>query len=106
MKIKVAIAVLFVLVVLAALWGMMRDRRLDESFRTIARQTSEAQVLAAMGPPNAIQRPCKAYETEVAANCDHVFVYRSSFAPLRHKYWLFFLDENKQAIATSTEKEP
>ncbi len=106
MKIKAAIAVLFVLIVLAALWGMLRDLRLAEAFSTIARQTSEAEVLAAMGSPNTIQRPCKAYDMELAANCDHVFVYRSSFVPLRHKYWLVFLDENKEATATSSEKEP
>jgi hypothetical protein len=106
MKIKAAIAVLFVLIVLAVLWGMLHDRRLDEAFSTIVKQTSEAQVLAAMGAPNAIQRPCRAYDTELAANCDHVFIYRSSFAPLRHKYWLVFLDENNEATATSSEKEP
>jgi len=87
-KIKATIAVLFVLLVLGALWGMLRDRRLDGAFSTIDKLTSEAQVRAVMGPPNAIQRPCQAYGTRLTANCDHVFVYRSSFAPLRHRYWL------------------
>ncbi|SRR5260370_281818 len=106
MKIKAAIAFLFVVLVLGALWGMMRDRRLDEAFSTINKQAGETQVRAAMGAPNAIQRPCRAYDTQLTANCEHVFVYRSSFAPLCHRYWLVFFDENNEATATSSQVEP
>ncbi len=106
MKIKAAIAVLFVLLVLGALWGMLRDRRLDGTFSTINKQTSEAQVRTVMGSPNAIQRPCQAYGTQLTANCAHVFVYRSSFAPVRHRYWLIFFDETNEATATSSQVEP
>ena len=106
MKIKAAIAALFVLLVLGSLWGMLRDQRLDGAFSTINKQASEAQVRAAMGAPNAIERPCRAYDTQLTTNCEHVFVYRSSFAPLRHRYWLVFFDENNKATATSSQAEP
>lgn len=106
MKIKATIAVLFTLLVLGAFWGMLRDRRLSDAFATLNKEASEYQVRAVMGPPNTIAHPCKAYDTQLTVNCDHVFVYRSSFAPLRHKYWLVFLDENNKATATSSQKEP
>lgn len=106
MKIKAAIAALFVLLVLGSLWGMLRDQRLDGAFSTVNKQASEAQVRGAMGAPNAIERPCRAHDTQLTTNCEHVFVYRSSFAPLRHRYWLVFFDENNKATATSSQAEP
>ena len=59
-----------------------------------------------MGEPKEIQRPCQAYETAVTPDCDHVFIYRSIFYPLRNKYWLVFFDENNQVTATSSQLEP
>ena len=106
MKIRAILAVLFVLLVLGSLWGMLRDQRLAGAFSTINHQASEAEVRAAMGAPSAIERPCRAYDTQVTPNCDHVFVYRSSFAPLRHRYWLVFFDGTNEVTATSSQVEP
>jgi hypothetical protein len=106
MKTKATIAFLFILLVLGALWGMMRDRRLTDSFPSINKQADEAQVRAIMGSPSSIQRPCQAYDTQLTSNCDHVFIYKSSFSPLRRKYWLVFFDESNRATATSTQVEP
>jgi hypothetical protein len=59
-----------------------------------------------MGEPGKVDRACRAYSVQLTANCDHVFVYRSSLAPVENKYWLVFFDQDNQAIATSAETEP
>jgi hypothetical protein len=106
MIIKVIAVVVLVLLILGGMWGMMHDRRLAEAFPTINDKADEARVRSVMGDPNAIERPCKAYDTQLTTNCDHVFIYESSFAPLRRKYWLVFFDDKNQATATSAQVEP
>jgi hypothetical protein len=59
-----------------------------------------------MGNPKEIHKPCLAYDTIVTPDCDHVFIYRSIFHPLRGKYWLVFFDESNRVIATSSQLEP
>jgi hypothetical protein len=86
--------------------GVIRDRRVDGDFPAIRAKSSEMQVKQLMGEPRKVDRPCRAYSVQLITNCDHVFVYRSSLAPVRDKYWLVFFDQNNQATATSTETEP
>jgi hypothetical protein len=95
------------LVVVAALGvGVVRDWRVEGDFPSIRAKSSEIQVKQLMGEPREVDRPCIAYGIQLIANCDHVFVYRSSLAPLSDKHWLVFFDHNNQATATSTESEP
>ena len=86
--------------------AVVRDWRLESDFPAIRALSNEMQVKQLMGEPREVDRPCQAYDTRLIANCDHVFVYRSSLAPLRDKYWLVFFDGNNQATATSSEIEP
>jgi hypothetical protein len=86
--------------------GLVHDWRLESDFPAIRAKSSEIQVKDLMGEPREVDRPCQAYDIRLTANCDHVFVYRSSLAPLRDKYWLVFFDGNNQATATSSEIEP
>ena len=102
-----AITVIVVAVIVVALGaGVVRDWRVDSDFPAIRARSSEADVRHLMGEPKQIQKSCAAYGTSVAPDCDHVFIYRSIFAPLRGKYWLVFFDKNDQVTATSTELEP
>ena len=97
-------AVLALIVALGV--GVMRDWRVDGDFPSIRAKSSEMQVKQLMGEPGKVDRPCRSYSVQLITNCDHVFVYRSSLAPLRDKYWLVFFDQNNQATATSAETEP
>ena len=95
------------LVLVAALCiGIVRDWRVEGDFPAIRAKSSEMQVKQLMGEPREVDRPCQVYGVQLIANCDHVFVYRSSLAPLRDRYWLVFFDPNNQATATSAESEP
>ena len=86
--------------------GVIRDWRIDADFPAIRAQSSEADIRHLMGDPKQVQRSCEAFDTVVTPDCDHLFIYRSSFAPLKHKYWLVFFDQNNQVTATSSELEP
>ena len=101
-----AIVGLVVVILLAVGAGHVRDARVDTDFPSIRAKSSEADVRHIMGDPKQIQRSCAAYDTSVGPDCDHVFIYRSVFYPLRSKYWLVFFDENNQVTATSSELEP
>ena len=100
-----AASVLLALMALVGV-GLIRDRRVDGDFPAIRAKSNEMQVKHLMGEPHEVARRCQDYSVKLIANCDHVFVYRSSLAPLRNKYWLIFFDQNNQATATSTVSEP
>lgn len=103
---KAGIALVIVILVAAVAGGLVRDSRIDTDFPAIRAKSSEADVLHLMGKPKQIQTSCAAYDTTVTPDCDHVFIYRSIFYPLRGKYWLVFFDKKKQVTATSSELEP
>ncbi|HEY2040914.1 MAG TPA: hypothetical protein VGG95_14685 [Edaphobacter sp.] len=103
---KAITATVFMLVLICAAAGFVRDSRIDTDFPAIRAKSSEAEVRRIMGGPKQIQSPCQAYDTSVAPDCNHVFVYRSIFYPLRNKYWLVFFDQNNQVTATSSQREP
>lgn len=103
---KTILAVVVVLLLAGTAAGFIRDSRIDSDFPAIRAKSSEVDVRHIMGAPKLIQRPCQAYNTAVVPGCDHVFVYRSIFYPLRSKYWLVFFDENNQVTATSSQREP
>ena len=99
-------AVVLVIVAGVASAGVVRDWRIAADFPAIRAKSSEADVLHLMGNPKQIQRSCAAFDTAVSPDCDHLFIYRSAFAPVSHKYWLVFFDQNNQVTATSSELEP
>jgi hypothetical protein len=99
----IAVVVIMLLLIITAA-GFVRDSRVDTDFPAIRAKSSEADVRRIMGDPKEIQRPCDAYGTSVTPDCNHVFIYRSIFYPLRNKYWLVFFDENNQVTATSSQQ--
>jgi hypothetical protein len=101
-KAILGIIVVLLLVITAA--GMIRDSRIDSDFPSLRAKASEAEVRRIMGNPRTIQSPCDAYGTSVSPDCNHVFIYRSIFYPVRGKYWLVFFNENNQVTATSSEQ--
>ena len=103
-KVPTAVVIAVLLMGLAA--GIARDWRVDADFPAIRAKSSEADVKQLMGDPKVVQKSCAAYDTSVAPDCDHVFIYKSIFAPVRSKYWLVFFDKNDQVTATSSELEP
>ncbi|WP_035350368.1 hypothetical protein [Edaphobacter aggregans] len=100
------VTVLALLLMTALGMAIIADWRLDGDFPAIRPKSSEMQVKQMMGEPGEVDRPCRAFGVQLIANCDHVFVYRSTLAPLRGKHWLVFFDQNNQATATSTETKP
>jgi hypothetical protein len=106
MKWRAIVGVVVLLLLTFAGIGLVHDWRMESDFPAIRAKSGEIQVKDLMGEPREVNRPCQAYDTRLTANCDHVFVYRSSLAPLRDKYWLVFFDGNNQATATSSEVEP
>ena len=103
---KAITAIIFILVLICIAAGFVRDSRVDTDFPAIRAKSSEAEVRRIMGNPKQIQSPCQAYDTSVAPDCTHVFVYHSIFYPLRNKYWLVFFNQNNQVTATSSQREP
>jgi hypothetical protein len=101
-----AIAAVILVVLLLVFSGFVHDARLAGDFPSIRAKSSEADVRRIMGEPKQIQRPCQAYGTSVQPGCDHVFLYRSIFYPLKNRYWLVFFDQNNQVTATSSQLEP
>ena len=99
-----AVAALLAVSLLGA--GIVRDWRVDGDFPAIRAKSSETQVKQLMGEPGEVQPSCRAFDIQLIGNCDHVFIYRSIFYPVRGKYWLVFFDKNKQVTATSSELEP
>jgi hypothetical protein len=106
MRSKPVLAVLALVILLGVIFGLYRDHRLDSNFPAVKPKAPESEVRALMGNPSKIDHSCSAYGTVVTENCDHVFVYRSSFGPVRSRYWLVFFDANQQATATSKQAEP
>lgn len=103
---KVVLTVLLVLMLAGTAAGLIFDSRLNADFPAIRAKSSEAEVRHIMGNPREVHHPCQAYDTSVTPDCNHVFIYRSIFYPLRDKYWLVFFDENNQVTATSSQLEP
>lgn len=101
---KAILGILVVLLLIVAAAGMVRDSRIDSDFPSLQAKASEAEVRRIMGNPREIQSPCDAYGTSVSPNCNHVFVYRSIFYPVRSKYWLVFFNENNHVTATSSKQ--
>lgn len=99
----IAVVVIMLLLVITAA-GFVRDSRVETDFPALRAKSSEADVRRIMGDPKEIQRSCDAYGTSVTPDCNHVFIYRSIFYPLRNKYWLVFFDENNQVTATSSQQ--
>lgn len=99
----IAVVVVMLLLVITAA-GFVRDSRVDTDFPALRAKSSEADVRRIMGDPKEIQHSCDAYGTAVTPDCNHVFIYRSIFYPLRNKYWLVFFDENNQVTATSSQQ--
>ena len=98
---------LLLIIVLAILaWagtGRLHDSRINRRFASIQSGATEQSVIDQLGKPSAIDRSCTAYGTQLLATCDHVFVYRSSFAPLSSSYWLIFFDAAGSTKATSRQ---
>jgi hypothetical protein len=103
---KAVAAILVVSVLIVVGWGFVRDSRVNADFPAIRAKSTEAEVTQLMGDPKQIKKSCEAYDTSVAPDCDHVFIYRSFFGSLRSKYWLVFFDKNELVTATSSELEP
>ena len=103
---KVATGIVVVILLAGLGAGIAWDWRVDADFPAIKAKSNEADVKHLMGEPKAVQKSCAAYDTSVAPDCDHVFIYKSIFAPVRSKYWLVFFDKNDQVTATSSELEP
>jgi len=101
---KAILAIIVLLLVIVAAAGFVRDSRVDADFPSLPAKASEAEVRRIMGNPKEIQRPCDAYGISVTPDCNHVFIYRSIFYPLRDKYWLVFFNENNQVTATSSQQ--
>jgi len=106
MKWRAIIVVVALLLITFVGIGVVHDWRLESDFPAIRALSNEMQVKQLMGEPREVDRPCQAYGIRLTTNCDHVFVYRSSLAPVRDKDWLVFFDGNNQATATSSEVEP
>jgi len=106
MKWKIASVAIIVLLLCAAAAGVVRDWRVAADFPAIRAQSSEGDVRKLMGEPKQIARSCAVFDTLVTPSCDHVFIYKSIFAPVESKYWLVFFDENNQVTATSSQLEP
>jgi hypothetical protein len=101
-KAILVVVIVLLLIVIAA--GMVRDSRIDSDFPSLQAKSSEAEVRRIMGDPKEIQSSCDAYGTAVSPDCDHVFIYRSIFYPLRSKYWLVFFNKNNEVTATSSKQ--
>lgn len=104
MRWKGILAIIAVTVFGVTAGGLVRDSRVDADFPALRAKSSEADVRRIMGDPKQIQKPCNAYGTSVTPDCNHVFIYRSIFYPLRNKYWLVFFDENNSVTATSSQQ--
>jgi hypothetical protein len=103
---KAIAAIAFVVATLALGAGLVRDWRIDADFPAIRALSTEADVRRLMGEPKQVQKSCEVYDTSVTPDCDHVFIYRSIFAPMKSRYWLVFFDQKNQVTATSSELEP
>ncbi|RZU43508.1 hypothetical protein [Edaphobacter modestus] len=101
---KAILAIVVVLVLVTTAVGFVRDSRIEADFPALRAKSSEADVRRIMGDPKQIQKPCDAYGTSVTPECNHVFIYRSTFYPVRDKYWLVFFNENNQVTATSSQQ--
>ena len=101
---KAILAIVVVLVLVITTAGFVRDSRIEADFPALRAKSSEADVRRIMGDPKQIQKPCDAYGTSVTPECNHVFIYRSIFYPVRNKYWLVFFNENNQVTATSSQR--
>lgn len=97
---------LMLLLICAAAAGYARDSRVNADFPALRAKSSETDVRRIMGNPKKIQKNCTVYDTSVSPDCDHVFIYRSIFYPLRDRYWLVFFNQNNQVTATSSQMEP
>lgn len=106
MKARSVMLIILFVIVAAVAFGFYRDHSRNASFLAIQPQSSEAEVLKIMGTPSAVEPSCSAYGTQVTTVCDHVLIYKSSFAPVRPQYWLIFFDSNSQATATSSQLAP
>ncbi|MEG9436211.1 hypothetical protein JAO29_08545 [Edaphobacter sp. HDX4] len=104
MRWKGILAIIVVTVLVVTAGGLVRDSRVDTDFPALRAKSAESDVRRIMGDPREIQKNCDAYGTLVTPTCDHVFIYRSIFYPLRDKYWLVFFDDNNQVTATSSQQ--
>jgi hypothetical protein len=104
MKWKAILTSVVVLLLVIGAAGYFHDSRIDSDFPSLRPKSSEAEIRRILGNPRQIQKPCDAYGTSVTPDCDHVFIYRSIFYPVRNKYWLVFFNENNQVTATSSEQ--
>jgi len=103
---KTIVGLVFAILLVAVGAGFIRDSRIESDFPSVRADSGEAEIHHLLGEPSKVQASCQAYDTSVTPDCDHVFIYRSIFYPLRSKYWLVFFNKNKQVTATSSELEP
>jgi hypothetical protein len=103
MKIKPILFLVALIALAFCLRGVVHDHKTQFAFARIQPGANETSVLKALGKPHSIDHSCSAYGTKLAETCDHVLIYRSSFAPLKSSYWLVFFDANGMAKATSRE---
>jgi len=105
-KITSAAVIVIVLLLCAVAAGVVRDWRVAADFPAIRAQSSEADVRKLMGEPKQVAHSCALFDTLVTPSCDHVFIYKSIFAPVESRYWLVFFDQNSRVTATSSQLEP
>ncbi len=99
--------ILIVIIALAyGISGVVRDHKMQAGFAAIQPGSSEQSVRTAMGRPTSADHSCAAYGNQVIGACDHVYVYRSAFAPLRFSYWLVFFDTTDHATAKLHQLHP
>ncbi len=103
MRLPSVLAYIVLALVVAVLYGVKRDHKIATGFAAIQPEAEETLVRHRLGVPSRVAASCEAYDTKLTANCDHVLVYRSSFAPARKAYWLVFIDPTGHTTATSRE---
>lgn len=103
MKLKPLLLLIALIALVFCLKGIVHDHKIQFAFAHIKPGADEKSVLKALGKPHSIDHSCSAYGTTLSETCDHVLIYRSSFAPLKSSYWLVFFDANGEAKATSHE---
>jgi len=106
MKLKSPAIILLVFLLAIVVFGTIHDRRINEGFAAIQADATEDSIRGLLGKPSNVDPSCAAYGTQLTSNCNHVLVYKSAFSPLKHAYWLIFIDANGLTKATSRQSKP
>ncbi|HEY0263332.1 MAG TPA: hypothetical protein VGC07_02305 [Granulicella sp.] len=100
-SVLLAISAVFLLSVIAV--GLRRDHRVESGFVALQTGAAAQDVLASLGRPSQTNGSCATYGARPQDHCDHVLVWRSSFAPILTRYWLVFVDAAGKMQATSRQ---